>query len=151
MLLISGGAGIALHLLRKEQNKLVCVEALARLLDIAFERIKNNAMSARDILRGCDRQLFEKCLYDEELGVPDSFSELLYGSDISDAEARELFRQFCEGFGTGHRAGEAERCEYYASHMHGRAETLRAAASGRKKTVVCLCVSLTLIVLILLL
>ncbi len=150
-MLITGGAGTALYLLGREQAKLTNVEGLARLLTVTVENIKNYAMPAREILGSCGRDLLLECSYGEELAAPESFLDMLQGCDIADAGAHELFSDFCKSFGKGQREDEAAKCEYYAARMRARAEELRTGAAGRKKTVLCLCVSLTLIALILLL
>lgn len=143
------GLGLSLLLVRREELALRRVSALIRFFEFVRASVEHYSLSASEILARCDGELLFLCGYEEADG-PESFSDMAEHCDIPDREAEEIFSEFAAGFGKRYRARQAAKCSEYIERLTVREKRLREELPARRKMIIGLGISLTLIMVILL-
>ena len=156
MSLIIGSLIIALSALAIAVELVAEVEATARsvsALRSALEHTKNMidcySLPADEILRRLDSSVFEECGYAKG-DIPKSFLDFLEGSDIKDAEGRDIFFAFAKDFGKSFRTDELSRCSLYLERMRAREQKVMKEAQKKKRVIytVAVCSALGVIILL---
>ena len=150
MLVCFSGLWLSGSLISREKEKAERTSSLARLAEEAGRAVENYSMTASEILRAMGEDLMRSCGYSLE-GIPSSFSELCDNCDIPDEESRRIFSEFAKDFGKNYRGREAQKCNECAARLKERGEKLAVELSAKKKLISCVCISLSLLAVILLL
>jgi hypothetical protein len=105
-----------------------------------LERMKNDKR-CRSLMIGCGYR---------EHDLPENINEMREYDIEGDRETRELFFAFLSEFGIGYREEQIKLCERYETLLTERREKLAAELPVKKKRNIALCVTGTLIPVILL-
>lgn len=151
ILILFSGAGIAFSLLQSGRDAVDCTRAALELLNYVNNAVENYSMPASEILQGCNRDIFRRMGYPEERGVPTSFLELWESCNISDQASRDIFFSFALEFGKKYRRQQADDCRRAAKALGDRLAELEGALPARRKMIISICISVSLILVILLL
>lgn len=151
LMILLSGMGLALLLAAGERRKVQTVCGLCELLTFTANCVEAYSMTASEILRGCKPRILSACGYSCSL-PPESFLQLACGCVISDREARELFSEFAEKFGSGlcSRQTAAGQCRYALERMRARAECLSSELPKKEKMIYGVVLSASLVLVILL-
>lgn len=151
ILILFSGAGIAFSLLQGGSDAIACARATLELLCYVKNSVENHSMPASEILRNCDRDIFLRMGYPVSRGAPASFIELWENCNMADTVSRDLFFDFASGFGKSYRRQQVEECQLAARAVGERLAELEGAMPARRKMIISICISVSLILVILLL
>lgn len=151
ILILFSGAGIAFSLLQSGRETLDCARAALDLLNYVKNAVDNYSMPASEILQNCDRDIFRRLGYSAQRGVPTSFLELWENSNMADGISRDIFFGFASSFGKNYRRQQSEDCQRAAKALGERLAELEGALPVRRKMIISICISVSLILVILLL
>ena len=124
------------------------IRALCELLRIIKEKVESFGMSACSILRELDGELMSACGYKNN-EPPKDFLEFAQACDIADQGAKEILLEFFAEFGKSYRSEQIKRCEYYLERMTKQERLVCSKLPDQKKLYATLCLSLSLILVIL--
>ena len=105
-----------------------------------LDRMKNDTRGKRLLVR---------CGYCEKK-LPCNINEMRTSSLVGSDEVKELFYEFLSEFGVGYREEQIKLCEHYEELLSERREKIAAELPIKKKRNVALCITGTLIPVILL-
>jgi hypothetical protein len=140
---------IALNLTEKIDKAIRSVSALRKILEFSKNMIECYSLPAGEILKRINPSLFLDCGYFKKT-PPEDFFMFITNTDVSDAEAYEIMRNFAKDFGKSYRQDELSRCSLYLERMRSREQKLAKESAKKKKVIftVALCSALALIILI---
>ena len=149
LLILIGGAAFSVFAVQTVEKRAQSVKAFCELLRLIKERVECFGMSSGQILHSLDRELLWACGYrgDEP---PSNFLELVGECDIADGSAKEILLEFFSEFGKSYRAEQIKRCEYYLDRLSKHERLVCSRAADQKKLYATLCLSLSLVLVILL-
>ena len=150
------GALCSVTLNKRARNRLASVEGITELIRYIRSMVDLYALPLPRILArmrsdGRCREFLVLCGYDPDklpsdaAGLAESFP-----SELADREAGELFLRFLGEFGGTYRGEQVRICDHYIDAISARRETLAAELPARLKVNNALCVTGTLIPIILL-
>lgn len=97
----------------------------------------------------CPAEIYSACGY-SAVSAPSSARELLEATDISDSQTRSCVSRLFEGLGRGYREEQLALCDNCIEQLEMRRRALCELLPSKKKlnSVICLCVSLALVILL---
>ncbi len=150
ILILFSGVGAAFVLLQGQRRELESAEAVLELLLYVKTAVDTYLMTASELLRSCNGDILRKIGYSSEK-PPESFLELMEASDIPDETVRDIFFDFAKGFGKNYRRRQSEDCALAIEKLRLRVGELEKALPVRRRMIVSICISVSLILVILLL
>ena len=149
-LLFFSGVWLSSILIKREEQRVLRAASLARLVEHAKNGVENYSASASVILRSAGIDLLRDCGYRAER-VPESFLELYEGCDIDESESEKIFFELARDFGKSYRAAQTQKCEAAALRLKARVQELECRLGAKRRLIRCVCISLSLLLVILLL
>ena len=150
ILILVSGVGAAWVLLQGQKRELESAEAVLELLLYVKTAVDTYSMTASEMLRSCNSDIVRKMGYSGE-EPPSSFLQLLEASEISDGTVRDIFSDFARSFGKNYRRRQSEDCSLAIERLRVRVSELEKALPVRRRMIVSICISVSLILVILLL
>ena len=144
------GLGLSMLLIYREELALRRVNALIRFFEFVRSSVRHYSMSASEIIRRCDGELLFLCGLADGEDRPESFLDMAERCDIPDGEAEKIFSEFARDFGKAYREEQAAKCDGYIARLTDRERKLGEELPSRRKMIIGLGISLTLILVILL-
>lgn len=144
------GFGISMLLLVRERLALTRVAALIRFIEYVKLSVEHYALSTSQLFSRCDKELLYNCGY-EDGNLPDNFRDMAEGCDIPDKEAEEVFFRFALDFGKEYRMKQTMSCDNCIEELKRCEVRLKDEFPARRKLIIGIGVSATLILIILLL
>ena len=150
MIILLGGLGISLLLVRDEEIKLSRTSALLEFAVLLKNSVENYSMSISEILRFCDKGILERCGYEDD-GLPMTLLDFASKIDVPDSESKRAVDSLVKDFGSSYRQEQVDKCERCISALRKREDSMARALPIRKKVIISVCVCSSLVLLILLL
>ena len=151
ILVLLSGAGVAFFLVRDADSKLLCAKTALELMVYVKNSVENYSMPASEILRERHKDIVDGLGYREETEPPKSFAELCEGCEMSDPAVRDILLEFADSFGKKYRRQQSEDCQRTLEKLRLRESELERELPGRKKMICSICISVSLVLIILLL
>ncbi len=150
VLLCLSGLWLSRLLIKREEEKVRCVSSLVHLMESAKTAVENYSMTASQILSSVGEDLIRACGYRASF-LPKSFLEMSENCDIADEESRNAFCEFSRDFGKNYRSAQAKKCEECLTRLKIRESELAEQLIPKKRLIRSVCISLSLLAVILLL
>lgn len=145
------GLGLAAFLTHGADGRLICAKAALELMTYVKASVENYSMPAAEILRERHKDIVDRLGYHGGEEPPQSFTEMCKGCEISDPAVREILLEFAEGFGKNYRRQQSEDCQRALEKLCLRVSELERELPGKKKMIFSICISVSLVLIILLL
>lgn len=151
ILVLLSGIGVAAFLVRGEDSRLVCARTALGLMAYVKSSVDNYSTTASEILRERYEDIVDGLGYPEGKEAPKSFIEMCEGCEMSDSTVRDILIEFAQGFGKHYRREQSEDCQITLEKLRFRVSQLEKELPGRKKMIFSICISVSLVLIILLL
>ncbi len=149
LVLLCSGFGIARCIIGVEERSLLCTRALLALLVYTRDCVAIWGMSVSEILAKCDKKLMRACGISENAPTPVDFVQMCERCMISDKDSKEAFVRFSHEFGKSYREQELKKTDQCIEKLKSRAESMERRLPQKKKMVYGVCISASLVLLIL--
>lgn len=147
-LILCGAFCIAERMIADLEATLKATSALRETLEQIKNMVACYSLPIGQILARLDPSIFEALRY--EGGQPSNLLELIEGSEVLDAESREIFFAFAKDFGREYREEEATRCAVFLERMRSREQKLYKEKAKKKKIILTLSLCMALAVIVML-
>ena len=144
------GLWLSSLLVGREEEKVGRVASLVRLVQETKNAVENYSMPASQILLAAWPELIRSCGYKGE-AIPKSFLEMSENLDSGDLESNGVFFEFARDFGKNYRGSQTQSCEACAMRLKARYVELSGELAMKRRLIRCVCLSLSLFAIILLL